>query len=78
VTPKPDGGRRTGKTVNLYIGALTEFLRWFAVRGDVPTALIDQLATPKHLGFNGAAFESGEAYTVTFQRGTSRPARTIM
>lgn len=59
-TPKRDGEPRSAKTVNLYVVAVTEFLRWAYLQGRVSSTLINQLSRPKHLRYTPSNFDPGE------------------
>lgn len=58
--PMPSGRRRDGKTTNLYLGAMTEFLRYASLEGHVPQSLVDQLSRPKFLRYAPKGFDPGE------------------
>lgn len=58
--PTPAGRLRDGKTVNRYLGAMTEFLRFAAAEGHVAAALVDQLSRPKYLRHTPKNFDPGE------------------
>jgi len=58
--PTTAGRRRDGKTVNLYLGAMTEFLRYAAMEGHVDVALVEKLSRPKYLRYSPKGFDSGE------------------
>lgn len=59
-TPKGNGKPRSAVTVNLYVVAVTEFLRWAYLQGLVSPKLIQQLARPKHLRYTPKGFDAGE------------------
>ena len=58
--PTPTGRRRDGKTVNAYLGAMSEFLRFAAAQGHVSPGLIEQLSRPKYLRHTPRNFDAGE------------------
>jgi site-specific recombinase XerD len=58
--PTRSGRRRDGRTTNLYLGAMTEFLRFAALEGHVDQALVDELSRPKHLRYVPKGFDAGE------------------
>lgn len=58
--PTAAGRRRDGKTVNLYLGAMAEFLRFAAMEGHVDAALVDKLSRPKYLRYAPKGFDPGE------------------
>ena len=58
--PTAAGRRRDGKTVNLYLGAMAEFLRFAAMDGHVDAALVDKLSRPKYLRYAPKGFDPGE------------------
>jgi integrase/recombinase XerD len=58
--PTAAGRRRDGKTVNLYLGAMAEFLRFAAMEGHVDATLVEKLSRPKHLRYAPKGFDPGE------------------
>ena len=58
--PTTGGRRRDGKTVNLYLGVMAEFLRYSALEGHVDSALVGKLSVPKHLRYTPRGFDPGE------------------
>jgi site-specific recombinase XerD len=58
--PTKDGRRRDGKTINLYLGAMAEFLRFAALEGHVDPSLVDKLSRPKRLRYAPKGFDPGE------------------
>lgn len=58
--PTAAGRRRDGKTVNLYLGVMAEFLRFAAMEGHVDAALVDKLSRPKYLRYAPKGFDPGE------------------
>lgn len=59
-TPMQNGHLRSAETVNLYIVAVTEFLRWAHLQGLVSPKLLQQIAQPKHLRYMPTGFDPGE------------------
>jgi len=58
--PTADDRSRSGRTTNLYLIALCEFLRFAAREGLVDRALVDRLSEPKFLRYLPRGFDPGE------------------
>jgi integrase/recombinase XerD len=54
------GRRRDGKTVNLYLGVMVEFLRFAVIEGHVDAALVEKLSRPKYLRDVPKGLDPGE------------------